>query len=304
MAPCAFIYSPRYYCDIGPHVFPTDKFRRVYEALQADGDIPPERFVEPEEIAVAAMRLVHTEAYLGDFLNGVRSERTRASELPLTEEIVRANRLGTGGTLLACRRALAEGLAMNLGGGFHHAFPDHAEGFCYLNDIAIALRVLQGEGRLERAAIVDLDLHQGNGNAFIFQTDARVFTFSMHQDELYPVKQLSKLDLGLPKGTGDGEYLELLEAHLPGLLDTFRPHLVVYQAGVDPLEGDQLGDLRLSRAGLRRRDACVVDHCRRRGIPLAGVLGGGYARDTEETVRAHHATCRVMWEAAGSISAR
>lgn len=296
-ARCTFVYSPEYYCDIGAHVFPTEKYRLVHRALLEDGDIPAERFLAPEAASREDLLLVHTEEYVRDLLAFRHTERTRSSELPISEQIVRANLLGTGGTILCCRRALSEGLSMNLAGGFHHAFPDHAEGFCYINDVAVAIRRVQADGQAERIAVVDLDVHQGNGTAFIFRSDASVFTFSMHQENNYPAKQPGMLDVGLEDGLGDEDYLRLLDAHLPEVLDAFRPGLVVYLAGADPLEGDQLGGLALTLEGLRQRDERVIGNCVRRGIPVAGVLGGGYARNTQDTVRAHLATCRVMWEA-------
>jgi len=293
---CSFIYSPGYYCDIGAHVFPAEKYRLVHRALLADGDIPAERFLAPEPASREDLLLVHTEEYVADLLSFHHTPRTQPAGLPISEPLVRAILLGVGGTILACRRALSEGLSMNLAGGFHHAFPDHAEGFCYANDIAVALRRLRADGRLARPAIVDLDVHQGNGAAFIFRGDPAVFTFSMHQENTYPVKQPGTLDLGLGDGTGDADYLALLESHLPEVLDAFRPELVLYVAGADPLAGDQLGGLALTLEGLRRRDEFVIGQCLSRRIPVAGVLGGGYARDTRDTVRAHHATCRAMWE--------
>ena len=299
---CTFVYSPDYYCDIGAHVFPTAKYRLVHQALLGDGDIPPERILAPEAASREDLLLVHTEEYVQDLLAFRHTRRTQCSEVPISEQIIRANLLGTGGTILCCRRALSEGFSMNLAGGFHHAFPDHAEGFCYINDIAVAIRRLRADGLAGRAAVVDLDVHQGNGTAFVFRSDPTVFTFSMHQENNYPVKQPGALDVGLEDGIGDEEYLQLLAAHLPEVLDVFRPELVVYQAGADPLADDQLGGLALTPKGLRRRDERVIGSCARRGIPVAGVLGGGYARNTQDTVRAHHETCRVMWEAGKQIA--
>jgi len=296
-ARCTFVYSPDYCCDIGAHVFPTEKYRLVHQALLEDGDIPAERFLAPEACSREDLLLVHSEEYVRDLLAFQHTARTRSSELPISEPIIRANLLGTGGTILCCRRALRDGLSMNLAGGFHHAFADHAEGFCYLNDIAIAIRRVRADGRAERVAVVDLDVHQGNGTAFIFLSDPSVFTFSMHQENLYPAKQPGMLDVALEDGLGDEDYLRLLDAHLPEVLDAFRPDLVVYLAGADTLKGDQLGGLALTLDGLRKRDERVIGNCLRRKIPVAGVLGGGYARNTQDTVRAHHATCRVMWEA-------
>ena len=296
---CTFIYSPQYYCDIGAHVFPMEKFRLVYDALLRDGDVPASAFLAPGPATLDDLRLVHTKAYLDDLVALRSTARTLPSELPLSSQIVRAYFLAAGGTILACRRALADGRSMNLTGGFHHTFPDHAEGFCYINDIAVAVRKLRAEGRVARAAVVDCDLHQGNGTAAIFQTDPSVFTFSMHQENNYPIKQQSDIDIGLDDGTGDDEYVELLERHLVEILDSFQPELVLYVAGADPYERDQLGGLGLSLDGLRRRDGCVIGHCAARNIPLAVVLAGGYAQDLAETIQIHHTTARLLWEAAG-----
>lgn len=295
---CRFIYSPDYYCDIGAHVFPMRKFREVRAALLRDGDVGEGDFLVAERAAVEDLGLVHTPGYLDDFLAARMTSRTLSSELPLAPDIINAFALSAGGTTLACRCALADGLAMNLSGGFHHAFPDHAEGFCYINDVAVALRVLCGEKVIERAAVIDLDVHQGNGTAFIFQSEPAVYTFSMHQENNYPVKQRSDRDLGLPDGVTDDEYLAFLAEALPEVLDSHKPQLVVYLAGADPYEHDQLGGLSLTMEGMRRRDACVVDHCLRRGVSLAAVLAGGYAADLSDTVRIHYATARLLWEGA------
>ena len=301
---CRFVHSAEYYCFIGPHVFPMVKFAQVREMLLADGDIGEEAFLTPAEATLDDLRRVHTDAYLDDLLSLRQTMRTMSSELPVTGEIVRAYRLSAGGTIEACRHALACGVAMNLSGGFHHAFPDHAEGFCYINDIAVALRRVRADGAVDRAAVVDLDVHQGNGTAFIFQSEPEVFTFSMHQENNYPVKRQSDLDVGLADGTEGEEYLRLLEEHLPAMLDAHRPQLVVYLAGVDPYVHDQLGGLSLTAEAMGRRDACVIGHCRRRGIALAAVLGGGYAERLEDTVRLHHATGRLLWAAGVEAAGR
>jgi len=293
-----FIYSPDYYCDIGAHVFPMRKFRLVRDALLADGDIRESDFLLPPAATREELALVHTERYLDDLFALRMTSRTIPSELPISDQIVRAFALSAGGTTRACLAALDNGLAMNLAGGFHHAFPDHAEGFCYINDVAVAVRILLNKDTIRRAAIVDLDVHQGNGTAFIFQGQPDVYTFSMHQENNYPVKQRSDLDIGLPDGIEDEEYIALLARALPDILDSHKPQLVVYLAGADPYEQDMLGGLGLTLEGLRRRDACVIDHCRRRAIPLAAVLAGGYAADVSDTIRIHHATARLIWETA------
>jgi acetoin utilization deacetylase AcuC-like enzyme len=294
---CRFVYAPEYYCDIGAHVFPMEKFRLVREALLIDPDIDEGAFLLPEEADDIALLRAHTEAYVDDLRCLRKSERTASSELPLSKEIVRAFRMAAGGSLLACRWALEHGVAMNLAGGFHHAFADHAEGFCYINDVAVAIRGLIAEGGISRALVVDLDVHQGNGTAVIFEDDPAVFTFSLHQENNYPAKRRSDCDVGLADGMGDAEYVHLLDENLGRILDSHQPDLVVYLAGADPYEKDQLGGLALTLDGLHRRDACVVDHCLGRRVPLAAVLAGGYALDVHDTVRIHHATARLLWEA-------
>jgi acetoin utilization deacetylase AcuC-like enzyme len=201
--------------------------------------------------------------------------------------------LCAGGTLGTARCALSEGVAVHLGGGFHHAFPDHGEGFCLINDVAIAIAALRRDGVLGRALVVDLDVHQGNGTAAIFAGVPEVFTFSMHQESNYPAwKPPSDLDLGLEDGVKDEEYLALLSRHLPDIVDAHEPELAVYLAGADPYAEDQLGGLALTRDGLRRRDALVLETCRERDVPVAVTLAGGYARREADTVAIHVATVR------------
>jgi acetoin utilization deacetylase AcuC-like enzyme len=211
-------------------------------------------------------------------------------ELPWSPEMVEGFRTMVGGTIEAARRALAgRTIVAHIGGGLHHAFANHGEGFCPFNDVAVAVRVLQRE-RIERAAVIDLDVHHGNGTAFIFESDSRVFTFSMHQQHNYPMwKPRGSLDIGLADGTGDAEYLQALEHALPTVMDS-KPECLFYLAGADPYEDDQLGGLRLTRDGLRARDRLVIEQARASGLPLAIVLAGGYARNVDETVAIHAAT--------------
>lgn len=295
MAP-RFIYSHDYYADIGEHVFPTVKFRLLAERLQQEGLVSVEDFLEPGECSREDLLLVHTRQYVDDLLGCRVTASTGRSELPLTAEIVRAYTLGSGGTVLACEQALDHAAAMNLTGGFHHCFPDHAEGFCYVNDIAVAIRKVQRERGLAKACVIDCDLHQGNGTAVVFQRDPSVFTFSIHQEHLYPLKQQSDLDIGLPDGVGDEEYLSHLDREVPNVLDRFGPDLVVYQAGVDPFQEDVLGSLRLTKDGLRCRDDHVLQACRDRGLPVAVVIGGGYAARLEDTVDLHFNTAAALCE--------
>jgi acetoin utilization deacetylase AcuC-like enzyme len=297
--PPHFVYAPEYFCDIGDHVFPTTKFRLVYEALTADQALPPAQFAPPLPLTREQILLVHSPEYVDDLLACRWTPRTLRSELPISPEIVNAFRIGCGGTLVAARLAFSRrSAAMNLGGGFHHAFPDSAEGFCYINDVALAVEALRRAGHIRRAAVLDCDLHQGNGTAFVFRNTPDVFTFSIHQENNYPVKQTSDLDIGLADGTGDETYLRHLREAVPRILDSHRPEFVLYVAGADPFCEDQLGGLALTRAGLAERDRLVLDECAQRRIPLAATLAGGYARRLEDTVAIHVGTARLLLEAA------
>ena len=300
MSPPSIVWSPRYEVDIGVHVFPTQKYRLVRERLLSEGVVPAEGFEEPEPVDDDALLRVHTAEYLrkireDDF---APSERWRL-EVPFSKELASAMRLCCGGTLLAGRRALQDGVSGHLGGGFHHAFADHGEGFCLLNDVAVAVAALLADGSVERVAVVDLDVHQGNGTASIFAGDSRVFTFSMHQENNYPaLKPPSDLDVGLSDGIGDTAYLDSLDEHLPAVLAA-RSDLVFYLAGADPFQEDQLGGLGLSREGLRRRDRRVLDAARAVGAGVAVVLAGGYALRSDDTVAIHAATVKEVVRAAG-----
>jgi acetoin utilization deacetylase AcuC-like enzyme len=288
----AVVHSPGYQCDIGTHVFPMEKFGLLRQRLLDEGDVPADGFLEPAPASREDLLRVHTAEYVDDLEQLRWTLRTMSSELPLTAEIVRAYRLAAGGTTLAAREALARGFGVNLGGGFHHAYPDHAEGFCYLNDIAIAIRALQHEGRVRRAAVVDCDVHQGNGTARAFRDEDAVFTLSLHQQRNYPSpKEPGDLDVGFEDGTGDAEYLQRLESALERVWES-APDFVVYQAGADTFREDQLGGLGLTFEGLEARDRMVLGGCARRGVPVAVTLGGGYARRLDDTVRIHLSTCR------------
>ena len=293
------VYSQRYRIDIGLHVFPTEKYQRVYARLVDARIITPADIVEPEAATWDQLALVHTEEYLAKVRTGaLTAEDIAQLELPWSTGMVDAFRLMTGGTvqaaLIACgleggSENFHHGVAAHIGGGFHHAFPNHGEGFCPFNDVAIAARVLQSRG-VERIAVVDLDVHHGNGTAFIFESDPRVFTFSMHQQHNYPMwKPRGTLDIGLADGVHDATYLRELNRALPAVL-AHRPQCVFYLAGADPYEDDQLGGLRLTREGLRQRDRVVIDAVRSAGIPLVVTLAGGYARRIADTVAIHAAT--------------
>ena len=286
------IYSPRYRVDIGPHVFPTQKYQLVQARLLESRIVDPADVIDPDPAAWEDLALVHTADYLAGLRDGTLAEDAILQlELPWSHDMVDAFRTMVGGTILAARRAVADrAIVAHIGGGLHHAFPNHGEGFCPFNDVAVAIRVLQRDGLASRAAVVDLDVHHGNGTAFIFESDPRVFTFSMHQQHNYPLwKPRGSLDIGFDDGTGDAAFLEQLEGALPTIMAS-RPECVFYLAGADPYEEDQLGGLALTQDGLRRRDRLVIDIARRAGVPLVIVLAGGYARRVEDTVAIHVAT--------------
>jgi len=293
--PSAYVHHPDYYSDVGAHVLKTRKYRETYERFRAEMTIPDAPFFEPRPATVEEVLLVHTREYVDDLLGYRHTHRTLASELPITKEVIDSYFLATGGTVLACRLALEHGRALNLTGGFHHCFAAKAEGFCYLHDFAVGIRRLEGEGKVRRTAVIDCDLHQGNGTAAIFAEDPDVYTFSIHQENLYPQKQRSDLDIGLGDFDRDDVYMDHIRRAIPQTLDGHRPDLVVYEAGADPFAGDQLGTLRISKECLHERDRFVVRECAKRGIPIAGVLGGGYAVDPEDTVEIHVNTCKAFW---------
>ena len=288
-------YTPRYYADIGEgHVFPIRKFEMVRDRLVAEGTLTPAEIYEPREAPVSDVLLVHTDDYVTRLRAGSLTPReVRRLGLPWSKALVRRSFLATAGTIAAARAALEEGVGANLAGGTHHAFPDHGEGFCVLNDVAVAVRVLRRDGRARRAAVVDLDVHQGNGTASIFGGDAEVFTFSMHGAKNYPLFKIpSTLDVDLRDGTTDDEYLDALARNLPRVL-AHRPEIIFYLAGADPFAGDKLGRLALSIEGLRARDEMVLAECRARGVPVATVMSGGYAEEIGDTVEIHCNTIRA-----------
>jgi len=275
-------------------VFPTAKYRHVRNRLVADGSVTEVDFVAPGPATDDDVALVHTAEYLEKIKSGRFSTREILTlEVPFSEALRESMWLCAGGTMLTGHLALERGVAVHLGGGFHHAFPDHGEGFCLINDVAIAIRALQRDGRIDRALVIDCDVHHGNGTAAIFQNDPSVFTLSMHQERNYPAwKPPSDLDLGLDDGTGDTEYLALLRKHLPGVVERHRPDLAFYLAGADPYQQDQLGGLALSIEGLRERDTTVLATLADAGVPVATVPAGGYARRTDDTVEIHCNTIR------------
>jgi acetoin utilization deacetylase AcuC-like enzyme len=288
-------YTPRYYADIGEgHVFPIRKFELVRDRLLREGTLRPAEIIEPQPAPLADVLLVHTEDYVTRLRAGTLTPREiRRLGLPWSKALVRRSFLAAGGTINAARWALEDGIGSNLAGGTHHAFPDRGEGFCVLNDVAIAIRALRRDGLIERAAIVDCDVHQGNGTATIFEEDETVFTFSIHGAKNYPLfKARSTLDVELADGTTDENYLETLAGHLPRVL-AHAPDIVFYLGGADPYKGDKLGRLALTIEGLRDRDELVLAECRRRRIPVATVMSGGYAAEISDTVEIHCNTIRA-----------
>ena len=292
------IYSDHYDLNLGDHVFPSVKYRLTKERLLGDGVAKPEDFVEPAPASDDDVALVHHRDYIRKLKTGTLSHtEILRLEIPYSPELIRAVWLSAGGSILAGQLALTGSTGVNLGGGFHHAFPDHGEGFCVLNDIAIAIRRLQKDRSIERAMTVDCDVHDGNGTADIFAADDTVFTLSIHQLNNYPVpKPPSNLDINLADGVEDEEYLAELEHGLDRALDGFRPDIIYYVAGADPYREDQLGGLKLTLHGLEQRDRLVFTKARAKNIPVVVTLAGGYARHVEDTVRIHAATVRVAKE--------
>lgn len=294
------VWDESYEVDIGPHVFPTAKYRLVRDRLLEEGTIAETDVVRPDPATDEEVGLVHTADYVRKITSGALSPVEQTTlEVPFSSELRAAAWTCAGGSVLTARLALERGVAVHLGGGFHHAFPDHGEGFCLIHDVAVAIQVLRRSRSIGRAVVIDLDVHHGNGTAAIFAREPDVFTFSMHQQNNYPAwKPPSDLDVALPDGTGDGNYLALLERHLPEILEAHRPELAFYLAGADPYEQDQLGGLRLSLEGLWRRDKLVFEHCRRARVPVAVTLAGGYALRPEDTIEAH---CGMVRAAKGAL---
>ncbi len=296
MADYMIFYSPYYYADIGEgHVFPIRKFELVRDKLLTEGTLRLKELIGPEPVDVDDLLLVHTEDYISRLQNGtLTAKEVRRLGLPWSPALVRRSFHAISGTINAARRAIETGIASNLAGGTHHSFPDRGEGFCVLNDVAVSIRVLQREGLAKRFLIIDCDVHQGNGTAFIFQNSPEVFTFSMHGAKNYPLfKENSTLDIELPDGTGDGEFLDTLEHALPRIR-LHDPDLIFYLAGADPFEKDKLGRLGLTIDGLRKRDEMVLEFARSNGVPIVTTMSGGYAAEIDDTVEIHCNTIRAL----------
>jgi acetoin utilization deacetylase AcuC-like enzyme len=328
MLPFKLIYSPEYYLPIGQHVFPAEKYRRVHDRLLESGVADARDFLAPQPASDQDVLLVHKPDYVQKLKTGALSTREEMEmEIPFSPELVRAFWLAAGGSILAAERALEDRLAVNIGGGFHHAFPDHGEGFCMIHDVAIAIRRMQRDGKIHRAMTVDCDVHHGNGTAAIFAGTrvpgeplpsrsasmlgqpalrtahaGEVFTISLHQHNNYPMyKPLSSIDVDLPDGIGDDDYLAWLDNALSSGLRQFEPELICYIAGADPYREDQLGGLSLTIEGLKRRDELVFRVARARGIPVMVTYAGGYAHNVEDTVTIH---CNTVLAAKETFAGR
>ncbi len=299
--PIPIVFSEKYTLRSCGHVFRADKFEAALKILLKERIIKRAGIQEPRMPSKADLRLAHTAAWVKKIMSGGLTPSDMArSELNITTEMLEAHLMSAGGTILAARLALETGLGVNCGGGAHHAFSDHGEGFCLINDIAVAVNRMRAEKRIRRALIIDLDAHQGNGTAEIFRGDKDVFTFSIHQRGIYPERmERGSLDLELPAGAGNKAYLKLLKENLPRVLRRARPDLVIYNAGVDVYEKDLLGGLKLTMAGVRSRDEMVFRECFARKIPTVLVLSGGYAANFADTARLHANTIKAAFRLKG-----
>ncbi len=319
------VYSDGYYLPIGAHVFPAEKYKRIHDRLLESKVAEPSDFVTPHPASDEDVLLVHTPEYVQKLKTGTLSVREQMElEIPFSAQLVKAFWLAAGGSILAAELALNRQIAVNIGGGFHHAFPDHGEGFCMIHDVAVAIRRMQRDGKIRTAMTVDCDVHQGNGTAAIFaatrptgnplpsaptgalNTNTRsahagdVFTISLHQQNNYPaLKPPSSIDIDLPDGVGDDDYLAWLDNALSSGLRQFRPELLCYVAGADPYREDQLGGLSLTIDGLKKRDELVFRVAKARSTPVMVTFAGGYARDVEDTVTIHSNTIIAAKEVYG-----
>jgi len=334
MLPFKLVYSEKYYLPIGEHVFRADKYRLIRERLLQEHAADDSDFLVPESASESDILLVHSPHYINKLMEGSLSAREELQmEIPYSPQVVDAFMLHTGGSIMAAERALQDGVCFNLGGGFHHAFPDHGEGFCMINDFAVAIRVMQRRGKIQRAMTIDCDVHQGNGTAVIFGNSGYkagtlpswpapvmgsapgaspgkgnakdVFTISLHQEHNYPYsKPASSIDVNLPDGCGDEEYLAWLDNALSSGLRQFEPDLICYVAGADPFRQDQLGGLSLTIEGLKQRDDLIFRAARARSIPVMSVYAGGYASRVEDTVTIHCNTVLAAAEVYRTVSER
>jgi acetoin utilization deacetylase AcuC-like enzyme len=300
MLPFKLVYHDRYDLNLGPHVFPSQKFRLIYEMLLRESIAVPQDFLRPEAASDEDILRVHTPDWVRKLKTGtLTAGEVMLLEVPYSPELVEAVWLAAGGTILAAQSALRDGFGSNLSGGFHHAYPGHGEGFCAIHDVAVAIRKLQSDGAAKKAMVVDTDVHHGNGTAAIFRKDPTVFTISIHQENNYPAhKPPSNIDLNMADRADDDEYMGVLIPAVQQALDEFRPDILFYVGGADPYCEDQLGGLALTKEGLKQRDRQVFEQARRRRIPVATTLAGGYARRVEDTVQIHVNTILAAKEVA------
>ncbi|MDH3637425.1 MAG: histone deacetylase [Gammaproteobacteria bacterium] len=279
------------------HRFPMDKYRRLRDRVQCSNDVQYELCV-PEAASADQLALAHCERYIGDvFVGELGRRQLRALGFPWSGQLVERARRSVGATIEACRAALLDGAAASLAGGTHHAFRDRPQGFCVFNDVAVALRSMQRESRLERAMVIDCDVHQGNGTAAIFQDDPSVYTFSIHGEHNFPYrKERSDLDVALPDGVEDAVYLRSLDGGLSRAFSEAQAELVIYIAGADPYVGDRWGRMSVTKAGLAERDRIVYRYCRKQLLPVVVVMAGGYANDIDDIVDIHFTSVRLVRE--------
>jgi acetoin utilization deacetylase AcuC-like enzyme len=298
--PFKVVYHERYDLNLGPHVFPSQKFRLIYEMLLREGIATKDDFLRPERASDEDILRVHTAEWVRKLKTGaLTASDVMLLEVPYSPELVEAVWLAAGGSILAGQSALRDGFGSNLSGGFHHAYPGHGEGFCAIHDVAVAIRKLQADGAVKRAMVVDTDVHHGNGTAAIFSKNQTVFTISIHQENNYPAhKPPSSIDLNMADRVGDEEYMDALLPAVQTALDEFQPEILFYVGGADPYCEDQLGGLSLTKKGLKERDRRVFEEARKRKIPVATTLAGGYARRVEDTVQIHVNTILAAREVA------
>jgi acetoin utilization deacetylase AcuC-like enzyme len=289
MLPFKLVYHSGYDLNLGEHVFPSQKFHLIAETLLSERIAASEDFLTPDFASDEDILRVHTADWVHKLKTGaLTASEIMKLEIPYSREAVEACWLAAGGSIMAGQAALRDGFGCNLGGGFHHAYPGHGEGFCAIHDVAVAIRRLQHDGAIRKAMVVDTDVHQGNGTAAIFAEDESVFTLSIHQENTYPAyKPPSDVDLEMADRVEDDEYLGALIPAVQSALDEFQPQILFYVGGADPFCEDQLGGLMLTKNGLKTRDRRVFEEARRRGIPVATTLAGGYARRVEDTIRIH-----------------
>ena len=301
MLPFKLVYHKGYDLNLGEHVFPSQKFHLIAETLLREGIATKDDFLTPSPATDEDILRVHTEGWVRKLETGTLTASDEMKlEVPYSPELVEAFWLAAGGSILAAQSALRDGMGCNLGGGFHHAYPDHGEGFCAIHDVAVAIRRLQMDGAIRKALVVDTDVHHGNGTAAIFRGDDSVFTLSIHQENNYPAyKPSSTVDLHMWDRADDEEYLGALIPAVQSALDEFAPDIVFYVGGADPYCEDQLGGLSVTKQGLMLRDRKVFEESRKRGVPVATTLAGGYARRVEDTVRIHVNTVLAAREVVG-----